>query len=97
MVALSAFFSCSAELASSCRNCSSPPGIELRVLLGEATQQEIADLAVPVGPAQVMVAVGADHMHVVAVDADDGGVERPAAEIEDEDVPLAAGASPSAW
>ena len=61
--------------------------IEVGILLGEAAQQEIDDGAVPVGAAQVMIAVGADDLDVVAVDADDRGVEGPAAEVIDEDVP----------
>ena len=40
--------------------------IEVGVLLGEAAQQEIDDRAVPVGAAQVMIAVGADDLDVVA-------------------------------
>ena len=64
-------------------------GIEVRVLVGEAAQQEVDDPGIPVGPAQLVVAVGADDGDVVALEADHRGVERPAAEVVDEDVPHA--------
>ena len=68
-------------------NCSSPPGSSCGYWAGEAAEQEVDDLAVPVGAAQLRVAVGADDLDVVAVDPDDRGVERAAAEVVDEDVP----------
>jgi len=63
--------------------------IKVGVLLGETAQQEFGDRVVPVGSAQVMVAIRADDLYVVAVNADDCGVEGPAAEVIDEDVPYA--------
>ena len=62
-------------------------GVELRVLLGEALQQEIHDLLVPLRAAQPVVAIHADDLHVVALEPHDRGVERPATEVVDEDVP----------
>ena len=63
------------------------PRVELRVLVSETAQQEIGDRAVPVRSAQTIVTVCADNLDIVPVDADDRGVEGPAAEVVDEDVP----------
>ena len=67
-------------------NCSSPPGSR-SVLVGKALEQELDDLVVPVRSAQPVVAVRADDLDVVAVEADDRGVEGAAAQVIDEDVP----------
>ena len=54
-------------------------------LLGEPPDEVVDELRVEVDPAEEGVAAGRDHLVHVALDLEDGGVERPAAEVVHED------------